>query len=379
MITPKNIALLRDGRKTVLTDRNGLMLRRTSGSSLTWILRRQSGGTRVQYTLGTYPALGIADARARAREYLEAIGAGKEERDAATFYGLLLRWIDANRTRLRHPDDVERRMAPFLRDFGNTPFQLIEPAAVLKWFLEYTGHGSKRLSAARIIMGMVHTVEKIAVTLGIVPHRRLQGLNSLIPPPVKERMPSVDASELPDVIRVFREGSAQSPVMFDLFLTALYTLARPGEYSAMRWEWVDFEKGIITIPKEHMKMARDHRIPMTRQLGQLLRHRRQMTAGDIVFPSPFLPGRPVNPTSLSTYYRRHGLGGRLTPHGVRSTGRSWLAEAGVEFDIAELCLAHAVGSDVERRYNRTDLLERRREAMQQWCDYVESCVEASGK
>jgi integrase len=54
------------------------------------------------------------------------------------------------------------------------------------------------------------------------------------------------------------------------------------------------------------------------------------------------------------------------PHGLRSSFRDWCAENGVDHLVAELCLAHRVGSDVERAYRRSDLLERRLAVMAAW-------------
>ena len=60
--------------------------------------------------------------------------------------------------------------------------------------------------------------------------------------------------------------------------------------------------------------------------------------------------------------RRMGAG-EYTPHGFRSAFRDWAADNGVEFEVAEACLAHAVGSSVTRAYLRTTMLDRRRKVM----------------
>ena len=69
--------------------------------------------------------------------------------------------------------------------------------------------------------------------------------------------------------------------------------------------------------------------------------------------------------------RRTGLLGRATIHGMRSSFRTWASEqTGVDFATAELSLAHAVGSAIERIYSRSDLLEKRAALMQTWADYL---------
>ena len=54
------------------------------------------------------------------------------------------------------------------------------------------------------------------------------------------------------------------------------------------------------------------------------------------------------------------------PHGLRSSFRDWAAERGFDHTLAEIALAHDVGSEVERAYRRTDMVERRREMMAAW-------------
>ena len=66
--------------------------------------------------------------------------------------------------------------------------------------------------------------------------------------------------------------------------------------------------------------------------------------------------------------RRAGVSS--TPHGFRSSARSWMADCGVPAEVAEACLAHVPRSKVVQAYQRSDLLERRAEVMQAWSDYV---------
>jgi len=58
------------------------------------------------------------------------------------------------------------------------------------------------------------------------------------------------------------------------------------------------------------------------------------------------------------------------PHGLRSTFRQWAAEQGYPRDMAEIALAHFIGSDVERAYQRSDMLERRRDMMAAWAGFL---------
>ena len=50
--------------------------------------------------------------------------------------------------------------------------------------------------------------------------------------------------------------------------------------------------------------------------------------------------------------------------------RSWIADNGVEFELGEACLAHAVGNAVVQAYQRSSMLERRRPVMQAWAAFL---------
>lgn len=80
--------------------------------------------------------------------------------------------------------------------------------------------------------------------------------------------------------------------------------------------------------------------------------------------------RPLSNMAMLMLLRRMNVEG-VTVHGIRSTFRDWAAEqAHAPREVAEMSLAHKVGSDVERAYARSDLLDRRRQLMERWTAYV---------
>jgi integrase len=87
----------------------------------------------------------------------------------------------------------------------------------------------------------------------------------------------------------------------------------------------------------------------------------------IVFPGK--PRQPLSSMAMAMLMRRMGVG-EFTVHGFRSAARSWMADTGVEFSLAEAALAHAVGNAVVQAYQRSSMLERRRPLMQSWADFV---------
>ena len=79
----------------------------------------------------------------------------------------------------------------------------------------------------------------------------------------------------------------------------------------------------------------------------------------------------ISDSTLSKYMREPQLEG--VPHGFRSALRTWLTDhTDISYEIAEMIVAHQVGSQVERAYNRTDYLEQRRDYMELWSVFVTS-------
>jgi integrase len=80
------------------------------------------------------------------------------------------------------------------------------------------------------------------------------------------------------------------------------------------------------------------------------------------------PKKPVSPMAMMQLLRRMKV--NTTVHGFRSAARSWMADQGVAFELAEAALAHSVGNQVVAAYQRSSLLERRRPLMIAWSDFV---------
>ena len=60
----------------------------------------------------------------------------------------------------------------------------------------------------------------------------------------------------------------------------------------------------------------------------------------------------------------------LIAWGFRSSFRDWCAENGVSRDLAEAALAHAIKDKTEAAYNRTSMVEQRREVMERWATFA---------
>jgi integrase len=155
----------------------------------------------------------------------------------------------------------------------------------------------------------------------------------------------------------------------------ILTCSRSSEALRMTWDEVDFDKALWTVPADRMKMDRQHEVPLSDQAIAILRAQdiEHTDASPFVFPGA-RPKQPLSNMSMAMLLRRLGVG-QFTVHGFRASARSWMAEVGEPFELAEACLAHSVGNAVVASYLRTTMLPRRRETLIKWatfCDGVPS-------
>jgi integrase len=131
-----------------------------------------------------------------------------------------------------------------------------------------------------------------------------------------------------------------------------------------------------------MKSKREHVVALSDDAIRALRNLQPIVGSSLLFPAQ--RGGAMSDMALTAVLRRMhesdiakgGTGwtdsrsGRVAVvHGFRSTFRNWAAEMGYDRDMAEMALAHTVGSAVERAYRHTDMVERRRVLMQDWANY----------
>lgn len=151
---------------------------------------------------------------------------------------------------------------------------------------------------------------------------------------------------------------------------------RDGRVHGMRWEEIDREAKVWTVPADRMKAGKAHRVPLTSRALAILDEVETLGRGAFVFPGQH-PDTPLSEMSLEAILRR--LDAKpYTVHGFRSSFRDWAGECtSFPREIAEAALSHAVGDAVERAYRRGDALERRRELMEAWARFCEPEADAN--
>ena len=145
----------------------------------------------------------------------------------------------------------------------------------------------------------------------------------------------------------------------------LLTGARLGEALGARWDELDVTARMWTCPPHRTKRARAHEVPLSTAALAIIDQVQEIRTGPFLFPGREL-GKRLSDTAVRALVTGHGV----TIHGFRSCLRSWCAERGVRREVAEACLAHAIGNATELAYMRSSFLEERRGVMQAWSDFV---------
>lgn len=149
----------------------------------------------------------------------------------------------------------------------------------------------------------------------------------------------------------------------------ILTATRSGETMQARWQEIDLDAKIWTIPAERMKAGREHRVPLTARAVTILKEVKLAANGEYVFPGQ-RRGRPLSNMALEMFLRR--MQSEYTTHGFRSSFRDWAGnETNFPRELAEHALAHVIGDKAEQAYRRGDALEKRRALMMAWARYCE--------
>jgi integrase len=187
-------------------------------------------------------------------------------------------------------------------------------------------------------------------------------------PKVKARVTHHKAMMWRDVPAFYADLKTRNAMAAKALMYTCLTGSRTGEVLGIRWEELDLEARLWTCPAQRMKGGEDHRVPLTDEMLAIIEPMKAMES-EYVFKAQ-KRNKPLSNMAMLMLLRRMDVEG-VTVHGFRSTFRDWASEvANVPREVAEMSLAHSVGSNVERAYARSDLLDKRRMLMDRWSEYV---------
>ena len=358
-------------------DQHGLILRVLPTGSKQWISRGTVRGRRVDLGLGGYPYTSLAEARQTAFEHRKLARAGGDPRalthSVPTFAEAAEKVISIHRASWRPGSKSEAQWRASLRDYavpklGSKRVDQISTADVMAVLLPIW---TTKAETARRVRQRVSAVMKWAIAQGYRPDNPAgEALGAALPKNTGHRLhfkalPHAQVAAALDKVRSSRAWVGTKLALEFLVLTA----GRSGEVRLAQWDEIDLETATWTVPPHRMKAGRQHRVPLSRRAQDLLHEAREVADGSgLVFPSTSY-GRTLSQSTLSKLLRDLSI--PSVPHGFRTSFRIWCGETAVAREVAEAALAHVVRNKVEAAYARGDLLERRRQVMEEWSRHVE--------
>ena len=234
---------------------------------------------------------------------------------------------------------------------------------------------SKSETASRVRQ-RIETVWDFSKARGLVEGEnpaRLKGhLENLLPKTSRikrvKHFPALPYVELPDFVLKLRSRPGASALALEFLIL---TAARTNEVIGAKWHEIDTKDWTWTIPDERMKTRRSHRVPLSTRVIEILKNIRTNSDPDhYIFPGGKIH-KPLSNNAMLSLVKNMKYG-HITPHGFRSTFRDWAAEHAYQFsnETVELALAHAIRDKTEAAYRRGDQLDRRRDLMQQWSNFI---------
>jgi integrase len=373
----------------IYSDGGNLNFKVAQGGSRSWVFRFAMNGRTRDAGLGPYPEVSLADARVKAFEWRKLLVAGidpLEQRSAdrasdalaasrsITFNDCVIRYLAAHEVAWRsakHGKQFQATLAAYASPvFGRLPVGAIDTGLVMR-ALEPVW-ASKPTTASRL-RGRIESVLDWAKVHGYRrdenPARWKGHLDHLLPGKSKvqaiEHHAAMAYSELGAFLARLRElPNVSARALEFLILTA----ARSGEVIGALWDEVDLTARVWTVPASRMKAKKEHRVPLTPAALAVLKQMEAIRQSDDVFPG--IGGGRIGINSLSELLASMVDRRVASVHGFRSTFRDWAAErTSFPRELAEMALAHSVGSDVEQAYRRTDMFDKRRRLMEEWAKF----------
>lgn len=398
MLTDKHCknAICPIGKKRArFTDASGLYLEVSPAGSKRWFWKTYADGKEGRLALGSYPSMGLADAR-RARDAakvhksegrnpvelrkLQKLRATTSVGD--TFKDVAMDWYNKQVPQWS-PSHAERSLRQLERDLfpwiGSRSMVEIHAMELLAALQKVEERGAVE-TADRVLMLARQIWDYWLPTTGAQQRNITEGLKArLTPYRGKTFAAIVEPARFGELLRAIAVYKGGVVVRTALQLAPLL-YQRPGNLRDMEWVEVDLEGALWTIPSVKMKRTKiekergeAHVVPLPTQAVKLLTELHPVTGhGRYVFPGERSKERSISDNSVRSALYAIGLGKEQSWHGFRASARTMMVD---QLDLDPLAieanLAHAVKDANGRSYNRTQYLMQRFEQIQKWADYLD--------
>ena len=355
-----------------------LGLRVSSSGRKTWFIMYRSKGRLRRLTLGTYPALSLADARGQAMAARHAIAEGEDPavqkydaRHAPTMADLAAQYLDmyAKVHKKSWREDARLLHHEVLPNWGHRKAFDITRRDVIG-LLDHIVERGAPIQANRVL-ALVRKLYNWAISRDLLEHNPcLQ-----VKPPGKEHQRDRVLNDA-EIRLIWNSAEQLDPLSAAQLKLRLLTAQRGGEVRTMRWADIDVASGWWTIPGQIAKNGLAHRVPLSPPTQDILRTLQTITGeAPWVFPSHRRPGQPVLDVRKAMHRVCLLSGVTFTPHDLRRTAASHMTSLGVARLVVGKILNHAEPG-VTKVYDRHSYDAEKRQALNAWGARVTELVMA---
>lgn len=381
MLTVKQIDAAKSKEKPYrLLDSNGLYLYIPPSGKKVWQLRFKLAGKEKILTVGKYPYMTLQEARDKAYEARKGLSEGvdpvkaKKDKGVTDDFGSIYQeWFEHKRQVWSEGYSLElsRMFADDILPYlGSKKITDIEPMQLLYVIRRFEERGAmERANKARRRCGEVF---RYAIVTGRAKYNPAPDLADAMKGYRKQNYPFLPADQIPGFNKALLAFSG-SVVSLAATRVLQYTALRTKELRSMQWENVDFETRLISIDAAVMKTRKAHIVPMSQQVVDLLQKLKPITepVSDFVFPGRNDKKKPISENAVLLVIRQIGFEGLASGHGFRHQFSTILNENEWPHDAIERQLAHSDKNSIRGIYNHAQYLDKRREMMQWWADWID--------
>jgi integrase len=374
-------------------DGAGLHLR-VNGNSKKWVLRYARGGKVTEIGLGSAADVPLKLAREQRDRHRAALAKGldprAEKRKRATTgktfdeaAGELIEarrrnWrTNANNGRTSSLDDWTKHLKVDCKRIANRSVadigvDDIKPIVKPVWDSGHTNTARRLLRhiESTLDYAKAHGWRKAdnPAAWGVFQHiLQAQG-----PSGPKSHHPALKWPETPAFMARLRAAEPTIPAL--ALEMMVLTACRSGEVRGMQWDEIDFATATWTVPPERMKRKLEHEVPLSADAMALIRRLEAGRISKFVFPGRRGNGPVTNYPVWDLVQRLTGRADNeasmASVHGFRASFRSWCRAKKVPDDVAERALAHGREDATQAAYDREEMLEDRRKAMERWSRFL---------
>ena len=375
-----------------LTDGEGLYLLVTPQGSKHWRLRYRLAGKENVFAIGSYPAIGLKEAREEKTAAKKLISKGinpvhqrklekirQTHEHANSFDAVAKEWLK-NQAENWTPRTIQQRKSILERDvypeIGTLPIKQVTPAHVLAILKKVENRAPSIAVIANQLIGSISRYAVSTLRADTDPTNPLRGSLKQIQTQHKKPLTQEEIPGFMSALEAY-PGYFSNKIALKLLIL---TLVRTVELLHARWGEFDLDSATWIIPAERMKKRQQHTVPLSKQAVDLLKQLYPLTGkSEYLFPNRSNLTRPVSIGVLWKMVARMGYRGHFSPHGIRATGSTILNEQGFRADVIERQLAHQERDKTRASYNQAEYLKERRLMMQQWANMIDEMAKPESK